>query len=41
MVSIKQVYKTVANRFIDVTLELGGKDGAYVAADADIEKGLG
>eukprot|EP00008_Paramoeba_atlantica_P005143 CAMPEP_0201484032 /NCGR_PEP_ID=MMETSP0151_2-20130828/8215_1 /ASSEMBLY_ACC=CAM_ASM_000257 /TAXON_ID=200890 /ORGANISM="Paramoeba atlantica, Strain 621/1 / CCAP 1560/9" /LENGTH=475 /DNA_ID=CAMNT_0047867479 /DNA_START=84 /DNA_END=1511 /DNA_ORIENTATION=+ len=33
-----QVYKTVANRFIDVTLELGGKDGAYVAADADIEK---
>jgi acyl-CoA reductase-like NAD-dependent aldehyde dehydrogenase len=24
-----------ANRFIDCSLELGGKDGAYVAADAD------
>ena len=23
-------------RFIDVTLELGGKDAAYVAADADV-----
>jgi acyl-CoA reductase-like NAD-dependent aldehyde dehydrogenase len=28
----------VANRFIDCGLELGGKDGAYVAADADLEK---
>ena len=28
----------VANRFIDSALELGGKDGAYVAADADVEK---
>ncbi len=28
----------VANRFIDCALELGGKDGAYVAADADLEK---
>lgn len=27
----------VANRFIDCGLELGGKDGAYVAADADLE----
>lgn len=30
------VYKAVANRFIDAGLELGGKDPAYVAADADI-----
>jgi acyl-CoA reductase-like NAD-dependent aldehyde dehydrogenase len=28
----------VANRFIDCALELGGKDGAYVAADAELEK---
>ncbi|MDB5102941.1 MAG: aldehyde dehydrogenase family protein [Fibrobacteres bacterium] len=27
-----------ANRFIDCSLELGGKDGAYVAADADVAK---
>ncbi|HEY4118781.1 MAG TPA: aldehyde dehydrogenase family protein [Byssovorax sp.] len=27
-----------ASRFVDVGLELGGKDGAYVAADADVEK---
>ncbi len=27
--------RTGANRFIDCSLELGGKDGAYVAADAD------
>ncbi len=26
------------NRFIDCNLELGGKDGAYVAADADVAK---
>ena len=26
------------NRFIDCSLELGGKDGAYVAADADVAK---
>jgi len=31
------VYKTVSNRFIDCTLELGGKDPAYVAPDANIE----
>jgi acyl-CoA reductase-like NAD-dependent aldehyde dehydrogenase len=32
-----EVYRAVAaNRFIDVGLELGGKDPAYVAADADL-----
>lgn len=32
----RQVYQAVAqNRFIDVTLELGGKDAGYVAPDAD------
>ena len=31
------VYKSVATRFIDATLELGGKDPAYVAPDADLE----
>jgi len=29
------VYANTASRFIDCHLELGGKDGAYVAADAD------
>eukprot|EP01126_Amoeba_proteus_P040537 TRINITY_DN4327_c0_g1_i3.p1 TRINITY_DN4327_c0_g1~~TRINITY_DN4327_c0_g1_i3.p1 ORF type:complete len:479 (+),score=74.83 TRINITY_DN4327_c0_g1_i3:102-1538(+) len=34
----RQVYKTVAeSRFIDITLELGGKDPAYVASDANVE----
>lgn len=33
----RSVYSTVAqSRFIDVGLELGGKDPAYVAADADL-----
>jgi acyl-CoA reductase-like NAD-dependent aldehyde dehydrogenase len=33
------VYQSVASeRFIDAGLELGGKDGAYVAPDADIER---
>ena len=32
----REVYQTVAkSRFIDATLELGGKDPAYVAPDAD------
>ncbi|KAJ0406159.1 hypothetical protein ATCC90586_001205 [Pythium insidiosum] len=30
-----EVNKTASSRFIDVTLELGGNDAAYVAADAD------
>ena len=34
----KAVYKTVAHsRFIDATLELGGKDAAYVCEDADFD----
>ena len=32
----RQVYQAVAPRLIDVGLELGGKDPAYVAADADL-----
>ncbi|ACY16524.1 aldehyde dehydrogenase family protein [Haliangium ochraceum] len=33
----REVYQTTAqSRFIDVGLELGGKDAAYVAADADL-----
>ena len=38
----RAVYKAVANsRFIDVGLELGGKDAAYVAADADLSTAVG
>ncbi len=36
----RQVYRTVANRasgFLDVGLELGGKDPAYVRADMDLD----
>ncbi|MCI0493133.1 MAG: aldehyde dehydrogenase family protein, partial [Planctomycetes bacterium] len=34
----RQIYQAVAqSRLIDVGLELGGKDPAYVAADADLE----
>jgi acyl-CoA reductase-like NAD-dependent aldehyde dehydrogenase len=33
----RQVYQSVARRFIGVGLELGGKDPAYVAADADLD----
>ena len=32
----RAVYKQVATRFIDCGLELGGKDPAYIAADADL-----
>ena len=32
-----EVYREVAKRFIDAGLELGGKDPAYVAQDADLE----
>jgi acyl-CoA reductase-like NAD-dependent aldehyde dehydrogenase len=31
----REVYQTVSERFIDAGLELGGKDPAYVAADAN------
>lgn len=33
-----QIEKTAAGQFIPVTLELGGKDPAYVRADADLEQ---
>ena len=32
----QKIYASTAKRFFDCTLELGGKDGAYVAADADV-----
>lgn len=36
-----QVYRAAAaTRFIDVGLELGGKDPAYVAADADLDRAV-
>ena len=34
----RTVQKAASSRFIDCNLELGGKDGAYVAADADLAK---
>ncbi len=33
----RAVHAAAAQRFVDVGLELGGKDAAYVAADADLE----
>ena len=33
----RQIYQQVARRFIDAGLELGGKDPAYVAEDADLD----
>ena len=36
----KTVEKALAGRFKRLTLELGGKDAAYVRADADIEKAV-
>ncbi len=36
----RAVHQQVAGRFIDVGLELGGKDPAYVAADADLERSV-
>mmetsp|Transcript_23630 Transcript_23630/g.46081 ORF Transcript_23630/g.46081 Transcript_23630/m.46081 type:complete len:496 (+) Transcript_23630:2-1489(+) len=35
-----KVYSSVAKRFIDCTLELGGKDAAYVAEDADLDQAV-
>jgi acyl-CoA reductase-like NAD-dependent aldehyde dehydrogenase len=34
----RTVQQAASKRFIDCNLELGGKDGAYVAADADVAK---
>ncbi len=33
----RRIHQAVGNRFIDAGLELGGKDPAYVAADADLD----
>ncbi len=33
----REVSRAAAGRFIDIGLELGGKDAAYVRADADVE----
>ncbi|MBN1854643.1 MAG: aldehyde dehydrogenase family protein [Pirellulales bacterium] len=33
----REIHRHVANRFIDVGLELGGNDPAYVAEDADLD----
>ncbi|MBI4603640.1 MAG: aldehyde dehydrogenase family protein [Planctomycetes bacterium] len=33
----REVYREAARRFVDAGLELGGKDPAYVAEDADLE----
>jgi len=33
----RAIHRAVAERFIDVGLELGGKDPAYIAEDADLE----
>lgn len=37
----KALYRRAAERLIDVDLELGGKDPAYVAEDADLESAVG
>ncbi|MFT4641995.1 MAG: acyl-CoA reductase-like NAD-dependent aldehyde dehydrogenase [Verrucomicrobiales bacterium] len=34
----RTVYQSAARGLLDCQLELGGKDGAYVAADADVQK---
>lgn len=36
-----RVFKEAASRFVDTGLELGGKDPAYVAEDADMEQVVG
>ncbi|MEJ7732150.1 MAG: aldehyde dehydrogenase family protein [Polyangiaceae bacterium] len=35
-----KVYAAAATRFVEAGLELGGKDPAYVAADADLDKAV-
>ncbi len=36
----RNIYQSVSKRFIDCNLELGGKDGAYVAEDADLKEAV-
>jgi acyl-CoA reductase-like NAD-dependent aldehyde dehydrogenase len=36
----REVSRAAAERFIDIGLELGGKDPAYVAADADLRRAV-
>ena len=36
----REIYREVSARFIDAGLELGGKDPAYVAPDADLEHAI-
>src|SRR5262249_23051333 len=33
----RQIYRQTANRFVDIGLELGGKDPAYIAPDANLD----
>lgn len=33
----RKIYESVGKTFMDCQLELGGKDGAYIAADADVD----
>lgn len=33
----RKIYESVSKTFMDCQLELGGKDGAYIAPDADLE----
>lgn len=35
-----RIQRAAADRFVDVGLELGGNDAAYVASDADLEKAI-
>ena len=40
-VDASSIYQSVAKTFMDCNLELGGKDGAYVASDADVKEAAG
>ncbi|PCJ59725.1 MAG: aldehyde dehydrogenase [Planctomycetota bacterium] len=37
----RKIYESVSKTFMDCQLELGGKDGAYIAADADLDHAAG
>ncbi len=36
----RNIYQSVSQRFMDCNLELGGKDGAYVAEDANLKEAV-